>query len=107
MTSQSAPRYADVVPYDVPARLADLTGPTTGIVRVGGHIDTSPTPFYDLADSNQVWALYSRVVRDGTRQDQERLLNRALLVELWPTLQLPARCRLVWVSRFSELAAAA
>jgi len=107
MTSPSAARYADVVPYDTPARLADLVGPTTGIVRVGAHIDTSPVPVYDLDDPDQVWALYTRVVRDGTPQDQARLLNRDLLVSLWPTLQLPPRCRLVWVSRFSELSSAA
>lgn len=98
-------RFEQTIPYDVPSSLDDLAGPRTGVVELGGHIDTSPHPMYDLDDSDQVWALYTRVVRDGTLRDQRAFLDRDLLLELWPSLLLPVRCRSRWETRFPELAA--
>ena len=101
------PRYADTIPYDVPASLGDLTGPRAGVVRVSRHIDTSFDRTYDVTDPSMRWSLYSAVVRDGLVSEQIALLDRAWLVELWPELNLPARCRAVWESAFPELAARA
>lgn len=98
-------RYESTIPYDLPASLDELRGPESGVVEVGAHIDTSPRPFYDLADADQVWALYTRVVRDGMVADQRSLLRPAWLVRLWPSLMLPARCRSEWEQAFPILAA--
>lgn len=97
-------RYESTIPYAVPASLDDLQGPAAGVVEVGAHIDTSPRPVYDLADADQVWALYTRVVRDGTVSDQRSLLRHDWLVRLWPTLMLPPRCRAEWETTFPVLA---
>jgi hypothetical protein len=51
------------------------------------------------------WSLYLRVVRSGTAAEQAALLNRETLMELWPTLILPAECRAIWEAKFPELAA--
>jgi len=97
-------RYADHIPYQTPESLTDLAGPTSGTVQVGGHIDTSLSPVYDLADPSRRWSLYLRVVRSGTAEEQTALLDRATLLRLWPTLVLPQRCRDLWEARFPELA---
>ncbi len=49
--------------------------------------------------------LYENVVREGTRQLQEALLNDVLLRRSWPGLRLPKRCRWLWENRFPDLAA--
>ena len=55
-------------------------------------------------DGGQQWSLYSAVVRDGLPSEQSVLLNRDVLLVLWPDLNLPARCRAIWEDKFSELA---
>lgn len=99
-------RYADAIPYDTPESLDHLHGPVSGTVRVRPHIDTSPDPVYDVADPDQRWSLYSAVVRDGLPGEQEAMLNKALLLDLWQVLNLPVRCRTIWETRFPELSQA-
>jgi hypothetical protein len=97
--------YADHIPYVTPDSLDDLRGPTSGVVTVGPHIDTSTDPTYDVANPQRARELYSATVRDGTASDHVRVLDRGLLLRFWPTLNLPSRCRAVWEQRFPELAA--
>lgn len=104
MTVPRGFRFEQTVPYEVPDSLDDLRGPTVGVVEVGPNIDSRPHPIYDLANPKLRWGLYSAVVRDGRVVDQTRWLNRQLLEELWPELNLPARCRQIWEARFPELA---
>lgn len=99
--------YELTIPYATPASLSDLGGPASGTVRVRPHINTGPDPVYDLSNEAMVWHLYSAVVRDGTAQEQESILNRSRLARLWPSLNLPTRCRRMWETRFPELVAAA
>ena len=99
-------RFEQTIPYDTPDSLNDLHGPTSGVVTVRPRIDTSPDPVYDLGDPGQRWSLYSATVRDGLPVEQAAILDRSLLVALWPDLNLPARCRAIWESRFDELAEA-
>ncbi len=98
--------FEQQIPYDTPQSLDDLRGPTSGVVRVRPRIDTSPDPVYDLADPGQRWSLYNAVVREGLPSEQAAILNRALLIDSWADLNLPARCRATWEARFPELAAA-
>lgn len=97
--------YADHIPYVTPESLDELRGPSTGIVTVGPHIDTSLDPTYDLGRRARKLELYSATVRDGFGPDHRAVLNRSELLRLWPSLNLPGRCRAVWESRFPELAA--
>ncbi|MCP2264555.1 hypothetical protein ACFQHV_15370 [Promicromonospora thailandica] len=99
--------YADHIPYDTPGSLDDLRGPTSGVVRVGPHIDTSLDPEYELGDRDRLENLYARVVRSGSIADQTRNLDRATLLRLWPRLNLPVRCRSIWEQKFPTLAARA
>lgn len=96
--------FADHVPYSVPASLDDLNGPTSGCLTVDGHIDTSPYPGYELDQEEEKLSAYSAIVRDGVEADHVMLLNKDLLIQLWPDLNLPRRCRELWTARFDELA---
>ncbi|MCL2091983.1 MAG: hypothetical protein FWH11_12440 [Micrococcales bacterium] len=98
-------RYADHIPYNTPASLDDLHGPTSGTVRVQEHIDTGLNPVYDIADASERWSLYVKVVQSATAAEQAAFLDRTALVELWPTLMLPQQCRAIWEAKFPELAA--
>ena len=105
--TETVPRgfgFEQTIPYEAPESLDELHGPTSGIVRVRPHINTSPNPIYDLSKPAQQWSLYSAVVRDGLARDQVALLNRGMLLALWADLNLPARCRSIWEGKFPELA---
>jgi len=103
-TVQRGFHFEQTIPYDAPESLDDLHGPTSGLVRVRPHINTSPDPVYDLDSPSQRWSLYSAVVRDGLPSEQTALLDRELLLGLWADLNLPVRCRAIWENRFPELA---
>lgn len=103
-TVQRGFRFEETIPYDTPESLDELRGPTSGLVRVRPRIDTSPDPVYDVADPSQRWNLYSAVVRDGLASEQAAILNRSLLVKVWADLNLPARCRAIWETKFPALA---
>jgi len=96
--------YADHIPYVTPDSLDDLRGPTSGVVTVGPHIDTSLDPSYEVSDPKRARELYSATVRDGFVPDHVRILDRSLLLRLWPDLNLPVRCRAIWEQKFPELA---
>lgn len=49
--------------------------------------------------------VYENLIREGTNDLQEALLNVGLLSRVWPQLRLPKRCRDSWEARFPELAA--
>jgi len=104
----SAMGYAAVRPYTVPDTLDELTGPTSGVVELPGHLDWGPRREYDLDDFSDSRLLYMRVIRESTRvEDLRRFLNAQVLTRLWPQLVLPARVRALWQDRFPSLGRAA
>jgi hypothetical protein len=102
-------RYADHRPYpDPPARLADLTGPTSGVVELPITIDWGPRRRYDLGSDADRRIVYERVLREaGDAEEVGRYVNGVILVDVWPRLWLPQRVRLAWEQRFPELTHAA
>lgn len=48
---------------------------------------------------------YQATLREGRVVDQVGILNKDLLVQIWPALMLPVRVRELWENRFPELAA--
>jgi hypothetical protein len=96
-------RYQDVVPYETPSSLDSLVGPADGVVTLPITVHWGPDPTADLSTADGVEKAYENLVREGTREQQERLLNAALLQQVWPQLRLPKRCRALWEARFPEL----
>lgn len=96
--------FQDVFPYDVPASLSDLAGPRVGVLVLPHSIHWGPDRAVDLDSDAGRSKAYRAIVREGTRAQQEALLNADVLRELWNDLRLPARCRAVWEARFPKLA---
>lgn len=62
-----------------------------------------PWSVVDLGIRSDVVKAYQATLREGRVVDQVALLNRHLLVKIWPELMLAARVRLLWESKFPEL----
>lgn len=94
----------DVIPYETPQNLADLRGPGTGILTLPQHIYWGPEANCDLDEHEGVIKAYQAVLREGTRPDQEVLLNADVLKRMWGDLVLPVRCRNLWEIKSPHLA---
>jgi hypothetical protein len=92
----------------VVADLAELHGPTEGIVRLPLWLFWSPEgkPF-DLGDKDMLFWFYQAVLREAGRpEDLSTYLDRDLLVALWPDLYLPKGVRRAWEEKHAALRAA-
>ncbi len=103
--AQGRRHYGDHRPYpDPPAELADLTGPTSGLIELPLHIDWGPKAPYDLAKDSDRRVLYETVLLEAASTEELcRYVNGPLLVQAWPRLWLPQRVRQNWEGRFSVL----
>lgn len=97
--------FRDVIPYEAPSSLSALRGPAGGMLEVPITVHWGPSRVFDLDEPGQRRMVYQALVREGTSQVQEALLNEALLHQEWAGLILPERCRALWEGRFPELAA--
>lgn len=95
--------YKDIVPYETPSSLSALRGPASGLLELPITVHWGPRRVVDLDQPAQLRAAYRAIVREGTAEDQEALLNESLLRQVWPTLTLPDRCRQLWEQRFPDL----
>jgi hypothetical protein len=100
-------RFQDVKPYDAPARRDDLHGPRGGPVSLPHWVYWGPNPIVNLDSESDVIKAYQATIQEGRRVDQERLLNRDLLIAIWPELMMPPRVRQLWEGRFPELVVSA
>ncbi|MGN9911101.1 hypothetical protein ACTMTJ_26450 [Phytohabitans sp. LJ34] len=99
-------RYADQRPYAVASRLADLHGPTSGVVRLERRLNWSGQASYDLANPRRLASMYETVLREATHPEElAEWLDGPTLVRLWPSLVVPPEVRRLWEARFPELAA--
>ena len=97
--------YGDRKPYVIPDDLAELRGPTAGTVTLPHHLDWSGRAAYDLDRPARLASMYKVVLNEAASvEDLRTWLDRAALVEAWPTLWLPPRLREQWETRFPELA---
>lgn len=100
--------FRDVKPYEAPASLDELGGPASGVVDLPHSVLWAPGGgSIDLDQPGGVGLAYRAVLAEGTVADQVRILNRSLLLRVWPDLLLPSRVRELWEGRFPELAALA
>jgi hypothetical protein len=107
MAERGAPgsRYADQRHYVVPASLADLHGPVSGLVVLDRSLDWSGDSRYDLDDAGDLQVMYQTVLNEAaTAEDLSRWLDGNTLRRIWSRLWLPPRLRSLWQARFPELA---
>jgi hypothetical protein len=94
-------------PVSLPADLAELRGPLTGMVRLPLSIYASgqgPARRFDLSNEAERIELYEIVLTDGTAEDVCRYIDREELLRLWPRLWLPPHVRQVWAPRLGAVA---
>ena len=96
--------YQDIKPYDTPASLDDLRGPAHGTISLPVNVYWGPDPDVDLDSAAGLTQAYQAVLREGRTIDQEQILNRDRLLEIWDELLLPGRVRSLWEGKFAELA---
>jgi hypothetical protein len=103
--TQPGDSYASRIPYVVPDSLDQLTGPRTGMVEIPVSVGWGPQRVYDLGNPVDRQYLYQTVLSEASTLDQlTRLVNKDLLIELWPQLHLPRYCVRRWHTAFPQLA---
>ncbi|MCW3844121.1 hypothetical protein ONA70_28925 [Micromonospora yasonensis] len=91
-------------PAVVSRTLAELTGPTRGVVELPVRLMWSSERAFDLADPDDLLWMYENVLRETTRVDDLRaLINGRTLRQVWRRLNLPRGVRLAWESRHRGL----
>ena len=92
--------------FEVVADLDSLSGPSSGFVDVPRHLVDGDLPeLVDVADPVQRAVLYRRLHARGTATEQAELINRDVLLRLWPQRIAPHAVVQVWERRFPELTA--
>ena len=102
--STSAARASYDRPYAVPATLAELRGPTGGVVVLPLSLAWTGRRRFDLARPADLARMYKVVLHEARDVDDiRRFLNRDLLVEHWDEIRAGRTVRALWESRFSDL----
>jgi hypothetical protein len=96
--------FRDVKPYAIVDRLDQLRGPAGGTVELSHSVLWAPGGgLVDLDRPGPLRMVYRAVLNEGTVEDLVRVLNRDVLIAVWPDLLLPLRVLAMWESRFPEL----
>lgn len=105
MSAQTQVRMSTHKPYYVPSSLDALRGPGLGgtLVMNRSIIWAPNSQIIHLQDLGDVYLAYTSLINNGTSEDQERFMNRDLLLEIWPKLSLPWRVYRMWQHEFPEL----
>jgi hypothetical protein len=93
-------------PAEHPDSFDDLHGPSHGRLVLPLDVYWGPDrqKGFDLSNPADVVYAYSEVVANATADQQERMLNRKLLVKYWPELSIDVRrIRPAWEKAFPAL----
>lgn len=95
-------------PVLVAGTLAELGGPTGGIVEMPLRLWWNPNRAFNLDRPTMLTWMYENVLREAIRVDELRtFLDGPTLVRLWPELNLPRAVRAAWEARHPRLRRAA
>jgi hypothetical protein len=94
----AAPRSCALRPVIVIASLADLRGPTGGLVELPQRLFWSGGErVFDLGDADRLLEMYEAVFDAArTEADLAEHLNGEILARVWPELGLSPRVRRAW-----------
>ncbi|MEU5727394.1 hypothetical protein ABZ783_37105 [Micromonospora sp. NPDC047738] len=91
-------------PAVVARTLAELTGPTRGIVELPVRLMWGSERAFDLGEPDDLLWMYENVLRETTRVDDLReLIDGRTLRRVWRRLNLPRGVRVAWESRHRDL----
>ena len=93
-------------PVVVPASLADLHGPVSGLIELPQRLFWSGIDrVFDLSDCDRLLEMYEAVFDAArTQADLADYLNGETLARVWPRLALSPRARRAWEAAHPELA---
>jgi hypothetical protein len=86
----------------VPSSLEELHGPPHGVLVVRQGALLRPHE-YDLDDPRELIEAYSHIIEHAHTSHDLLLLDKSVLVRLWPHLRLPGRHVIAWQEMFAEL----
>ncbi|WP_433527834.1 hypothetical protein ACQPYA_15700 [Micromonospora sp. CA-263727] len=91
-------------PAVVARTLAELRGPTRGVVELPVRLMWCPDRAFDLGDPDQLLWMYENILRETSSiDDLRRLVNGRTLRRVWRLLNLPRSVRLAWETRHRGL----
>ncbi|MEV0158301.1 hypothetical protein AB0H57_32100 [Micromonospora sp. NPDC050686] len=91
-------------PAVVARTLAELAGPTRGVVELPVRLMWCGERTFDLGDPDDLLWMYENVLRESTRADDLRqLIDGRTLRRVWHRLNLPHGVRQAWESRHRGL----
>lgn len=96
----------EAYPAERPDSLDDLHGPDDGRLVLPLDVYWGPDRLsgFDLSNPADVTYAYSEIVANATASEQEKMLNKRLLVKYWPLLSLDVRrIRPAWEKAFPAL----
>ncbi|MDG4830916.1 hypothetical protein O7627_16600 [Solwaraspora sp. WMMD1047] len=84
--------------------LAELVGPTHGLIELPHRLLWRPDRVVDLDQSWQLRSTYETVLTEAIRADELRAwLDRVTLIRVWDELYLPRGVRRAWEERHHVL----
>lgn len=98
-------RFAQLKGFALPSSLDALEGPTWGgTIELHHSVIWAPdSQTITLSDFGQAFRAYVALINEGTQGEQERWMNRDVLIEIWPRLILPDVTYEAWMTRFPQL----
>jgi hypothetical protein len=92
-------------PVVVPASLADLHGPVSGLIELPQRLFWSGADrTFDINDSDRLLEMYEAVFDAArTEADLAEYLNGETLARVWPDLALSPRARRAWEAAHPQL----
>jgi len=91
-------------PAVVARTLAELAGPTRGVVELPIRLMWNAERTFDLGDPDELLWMYENVLRETTRaEDLRRLIDGRTLRRVWRLLNLPRGVRHAWEIRHRGL----
>lgn len=101
---KSPSRFEDFRPYETPSSLGNLRGNATGSITLPHSVFWAPgSKTIPLSDDGNIAMAYQAILSEGSEKEQIEYLNRELLIEIWPKLNLPIKVVQLWHSKFPEL----
>jgi hypothetical protein len=100
---QASPGRGVLVALD----LAELRGPTSGAVELPLWVFAYPDRTFCLDKPSELSWMYENILREARRPGDLAVLDRDILVALWPALNIPEGVRRAWEDQHPALRAAA
>lgn len=82
----------------------NIDGPNKGFITLPLSIWWQPGGnTFDLSQKTHVKKAYAAIISEGSAEAQESMLNKPVLIDVWPTLPIPKEVAAAWEDTFDQL----